>query len=547
MLNSRAMARGPLANGRGSWLAFARGGYLNLMFNLIDQADLPSPQYEDAFGKLAITLNSRNSLVVDILHAGDKYTYDIPATTGFQDTLNTRESAENSYFNSYVGTTLRSALGRRTTVRTMVATAFVARKRDGSERFVTQANPSYTLNNRRNYWHYALKQDWTHSLSERDILSYGAEFRQLRNRDSFSSTVFQDPDDPSPEPPGVYPVRTSSKVDKQGSRLGGYVSNRWRVVEPLVLELGARYDGTSYTEDHDLSPRSSAALSLGHGTTLRLGWGHYRQMQGIDDVSALDTGSRFFRSELSEQWTAGLERLAAKGTVMRIEGYWKKGSHLRPVFRNWKGAVDAFPEPNEDRILVYPRSNTAKGVELYFDRQLAERVTARASYAYSIAEETVDRIVNVNVPEPLPFDITHPNPQDQRHAANVDFTYRPRRKWTLNGSFAYHSGWPATLEKPDSVTSEDGLRGITARPAKLYGARLPDYMRFDLRASRKWTTSLGDFGVSLEVINLTNHANVFGYDYFLRRNDSGIIVLDRGDETWFTILPSLGITWSSRF
>jgi hypothetical protein len=40
---------------------------------------------------------------------------------------------------------------------------------------------------------------------------------------------------------------------------------------------------------------------------------------------------------------------------------------------------------------------------------------------------------------------------------------------------------------------------------------------------------------------------VFGYDYFLRRDDSGQIVLDRGDEIWFTILPSVGIVWNKRF
>ena len=84
------------------------------------------------------------------------------------------------------------------------------------------------------------------------------------------------------------------------------------------------------------------------------------------------------------------------------------------------------------------------------------------------------------------------------------------------------------------------------RPLKIYGARLPDYMRFDIRASRKWGTGWGDFGTSVEVINARNHMNVFGYHYFKRR-DAGVISLDRGDETWFSVFPSLGITWSKSF
>jgi hypothetical protein len=128
----------------------------------------------------------------------------------------------------------------------------------------------------------------------------------------------------------------------------------------------------------------------------------------------------------------------------------------------------------------------------------------------------------------------------------MDLTYRVGR-YTVNGSFAYHSGWPATLEHFVPAVNDFGQPDFAVRPLEIYGDRLPDYMRFDLRASRKWTSSWGDFAASLEVINLTNHANVFGYDYFKQKDASGNYVLDRGDEQWFTILPSLGLTWTRKF
>lgn len=40
--------------------------------------------------------------------------------------------------------------------------------------------------------------------------------------------------------------------------------------------------------------------------------------------------------------------------MLRIEDYDKRGAHLRPVFRIWKSAIDAFPEPSEDHIEVLP-------------------------------------------------------------------------------------------------------------------------------------------------------------------------------------------------
>jgi len=288
------------------------------------------------------------------------------------------------------------------------------------------------------------------------------------------------------------------------------------------------------------------AMNLSPSMTARLGWGRYRQMQGIDDVSSLDATHQYFRSELSEQWTAGWERIGAKNSLIRLEGYYKRGSHLRPVFRNWKGAIDAFPESNEDRIEVFPDRSSSKGIEIYFDRPIAEHFTARASYSYAVTHEDVIRMVNVNSTDPLPYDLSHPGPQDQSHAANADLTYRIHR-WSLNGSFAYHSGWPSTEEHLVSVINSNGQPEQTLRPIKIYGQRLPDYMRLDLRAMRDWQTSLGRFGAWLEVINLSNHTNVFGYDYFRIKDPNGQITLERGDETWFSIFPSLGISWSTSF
>ena len=546
-MTARLMARGRIAGDKGSWLAFARGGSMNIVFNLIDQGDLPVPQYEDAFGKMSLRLNSKHVLGFEVLQAGDRYEYDIPATTGFQDSLNTREKAANTYGNTYGWLTLHSTLGASTVVRTMASVALVSRDRNGYERFANTGNPIYAITGNRNYDTYGFQQDWTQSLGANDVVNLGFDVRQQHMDDSFHSIAYQDPDDPSAPDTSVFPVRTNREITQKGTRFSGYLSDRWRVVTPLVLELGVRYDQASYTSDQDWSPRVSAALGLGGGRTLRAGWGYYRQIQGIDEVTALDTQSAYFSSELSKQTTVGLEQQIGEATLVRLEGYYKDGSNLRPVYRNWKGAIDAFPEPNEDRILVYPKTSKSEGVEFYLDQKFSDRFAVRASYALSKATETVSGIVNVNSTDSLYYDLEHPSPQDQRHAANADFTYRFWGQWSLNGAFAWHTGWPATHEKQVSVINGDGNPDYAVHPVKLYAERLPDYLRLDARVTRRWPMAGGDLRAFFEVINLTNHANVFGYDYFLRRDDTGQIVLDRGDETWFTILPSIGFVWNKNF
>lgn len=547
-LKARAMARGPLWDGKGSWLASARSGYMDLVFGLINQDDLPSPRYHDVFAKMDIDLTPDQTLSFDVLHAGDKYTFDAASTTGFQDSLDTREYAQNRYGNSYFWTTLDSRLGSSTTARTIASAGHVTRDRDGYERYVDLTEPIYEIKNARDFSFVGLKQDWSHGLADPWVLGWGFDLRGMHAKDELESVVGQDPNDPSEDPDQTWPVITKTSVENRGGLLGAYVTSRLRVADPLIFDVGGRYDQATWTDDQDFSPRVSASLGVGEGRTLRGAWGYYRQIQGIDDVAALDEDRTFYPSELSEQWTLGLEQRFGDGSLVRVEGYWKDGSNLRPVYRNWKSGIDTFPETNEDRVLVFPTTSTAKGVEVYYDQKLGQKVALRASYAYSISEETRDRIENVNGPdEDLVYDRTGSTPEDQRHAANLDFTYWLRRVWSLNGSIAFHTGWPTTLQELIPVVDDQGNPDYSFRPTKLWGDRLPSYFRFDVRATRRWSTPHGHWRFFLEIVNLTNHANVFGYDYVKERDGQGGFRPVQEEETWFTILPSLGISWSGTF
>ena len=50
--------------------------------------------------------------------------------------------------------------------------------------------------------------------------------------------------------------------------------------------------------------------------------------------------------------------------------------------------------------------------------------------------------------------------------------------------------------------------------------------------------------IFFEVSNLTNHTNVFGYDYFRAPPTDGSFVLSRDAEGGFVILPSVGVSWT---
>lgn len=545
--NARALAEGTFANENGSWLVSGRRGFVDLFLGVIGKNDLPSPRYYDTFSAVRYQIHPRHALSLKLLHAGDRYTFNANATTGFEDTIRTRELAHNRYGNSYAWLRLQSLLGQRLVVGSTVSGSLITSSRDGTERYLDSPGAIYSVTGNRDFSVLGLKQDGTYQHSNSMIIEFGYDLRALNADYALTSVVWQNPDDPSPDTLGYYPQQTQKTTKRDGTTMGAYLSDRIQILSPLTLELGVRYDQASYTNDNDFSPRVNALYRLSEWNSLRAGWGHYRQRQGIADLAALDGLNRYFPSELSKQWTLGFEHLFEDSGTLRLEGYYKTGSRLRPTYRNWKGGLDVFPESNEDRILVFPERTTSKGIELYGKRNLGSRWSVQGSYALAFADERVSRIDNVNNPTPLVFDRSQPSPQDQRHALNLDLTYRLGDRWSMAAAYGFHTGWPATTERLIQVTGDDGEPDFTVLPDKLYGSRLSDYHRLDVRFTKRRHTARGEFRYFFEVINLTNHENVLGYDYFRIRDTGGGIRLERDVETWFTILPSVGVSWTGLF
>lgn len=547
LTSAHALLEGTFAGTNGSWLVSGRRGFIDALLRILNKKEAKAPSYQDAFGTVRYQLRPNHALALNGLYASDDYRFTIRGTTGFADSIPTQERADNGYGNSYAWLTLRSLIGQHLTVRSLASVGVVNASRAGDEHHALVPVEYYGVNGRRDFTVRGVKQDYSYQPTARAILDWGYDARWLHANYDWVNRTTQNPDDPRPDTTGFYPRVVRRTKRSVGSTLGAYVSNRLQLFEPLTLEVGARYDAATYSRDHDWSPRLHALYRIGDRTSLRAGWGAYRQRQGIADENAFDTLNRYFRSELSRQWTLGLQHQYAQGGSLRIEAYDKTGSRLRPILRNWKAGLNVFPESAEDRILVYPEGNSSRGVELYHERNLGKRVNLRVGYAFSMVEERVSKVANINDRLKLAFNPVHAAPQDQRHALNVDASYRFREHWTIDGALTTHSGWPYTTEIGVPVTRRNGTKDLAVLPDTLYGGRLPRYQRADARLTRRRRTEHGELRLFVEVINLTNHENVLGYDVFRVRDAAGNLQLERAVESWFSILPSFGVSWSRRF
>lgn len=546
LMNMRAASEGTFGAGRGSWLVSARRGYLDLVFSLMNLNDLPAPVYYDVLSKVTWELTPAQHLEVRLLHAGDSFEVDQEATTGFRDTIDARETANNAYDNSYLWATLTTTLSPAITVESTAHAGRVTRDRAGAEVFTSIAGAVYDVDKQRDLHVFGLKQDWVAETSPSLLWQFGFDLRRQRATYRLHSLVWQDPNDPTEDPLGLYPVETAARGEESGTLASAYGSTRVRLAAPLTIEAGARYDRASHSGDSDISPRLSAMVDLPTGSLMRLGWGQYRQIHDIHDEAAVNAGGRYDSSELSTQWTAGVEHLFATGTGVRVEAYHKHIDNPRSIYRNWvAGALDVFPETNEDLILVDLDEATERGVETYFSHDTGGRVALKGSYAFATATERLLRVENVNVPDsPLRFATENDAPRDQRHAISLDLIYRPTPVWTANVALAYHSGWPTTLAAQQETVRADGEIDVAARPEVLYSSRLPSYSRLDVRITRRMATSRGDVRVFFELINLMNRENVFAYDYEKEIAADGTPRLARDTESWFPLLPSLGVSWT---
>jgi hypothetical protein len=478
----------------------------------------------------------------DILHAHDDMKI-IGEEDDAGDTLIT------DYGNSYAWMTLWSEFHPRLFAQTVVSVGKVDHNRYGRDvgvygEFWTDAEAS----DEEDFQFAGFKTDWEYEQSDLLVLKFGSEIQSRKatydyiNRD-YNWDYISTPDSSYIDSTGVDSIYTT--MEKSGARIGSYLAGRFRVAEPLVAEIGLRYDHISYSGDDDISPRLNLAYNIDDKTTLCAGWGYYYQSEGIHEIVVGDGETDFYPSQRAELWVAGIEHEFDSGIRFRVEAYDKLYTNLRPAYRNSFDDIEAFPELENDRTVIFRKNGSSRGIEFYLKKDTGGKFSWWSSYAYAKSEEDVDHIYFPPEDVSAYYDITIPTPQDQRHTFYLDLHYRPTNRWQLSTAFQYHSGWPYTdVFLASQNTPEGTLYWLQAD--EQWGARLDPYHRLDLRINRYFPLSKGRITAFIEILNIYNQKNVRKYNYHLRLI-GGRLDYGRDSENWFGWMPSFGISYDINF
>jgi len=532
MMNVRALVEG--ADEDRSWLISARRGYLDIVLALMGEDEDIDPVYSDLFAKFTQTLNSNHEMQWSLLHSSDEF--DLLEDDG--------DESVSTYGNTYGWFTLRSTLRPDLFVQSTASVGRVTDDRVGQGFFFDGA-PEFNISDIRDVDIWSVRQDWSLEAGDDHFLKWGFDVRRLQAHYDYFSDRRRFLRDTDGFVVGLQDTTDIESDDTQSS-VSVYATDRFRLSEKLTAELGLRYDDVRHTDDRLLSPRLHLAYALSPATSLRVAWGLYHQSQGIHQLAVEDGESAFHPAQRSEHRVLGLEHITRHGVQLRLEAYDKQLTSRRPAYRNWRDDIEIFSELADDRLRLDLAGGHSRGIELYAKRDTGTRLSWWASYSLA---QVRDEITSFGVQgRTFPFVDEIAGRYDQRHTMYADVNIRPTPRWKLNLAWQYRTGWPYTQRLLHLRTAEDGSRYLTIDLGNPLAVDYPVVHRLDARLNRTFHVVGGQLQTFFEVTNLYNHDNVSSYFYEVDCGGSSDVAdcfLRREADTWFGLLPSLGVslTW----
>jgi len=530
-LSVHTLGEGLFDNGKGAWLFSTRRGYFDLVTKLSDEYDDITPQYYDLLSRVRYDFSDAHHLSVYLMHAYDKLDF-----FSDEDEILT---ANSEYQNSYIWLNLQSSIRKNWRVQNIIAYCVMEQNKSGDAYDNDWGDLLYDIYDKSNYDSYTVKQD--HSLVISDFLTIktGFQFKQLEvNYDykGIQENRYNDGDSYRDYIDTNYTVKVIT-----GHTSSAYLSNRLDISSFLSTEFGLRYDNISYTGEELYSPRINILVIPRQNTSINMSWGYFYQPQKIYELDIPDYDTNFYTAERAEHWIVGFDHDFNNKVKLKIDGYIKNISDLKPDYRNWHTFIKLFPEARFDRIEFNINNITSSGLEFTLEKAKNSRFNWHVSYSLSSMKEDIHS--NVYEGQEIPVNEELPGMFDQRHTIYVDIGYELPSTWGLNLSWEYHTGWPYT----EVISKSNNLYSLVTDIGILMDKRYPDYHRLDFRINKLFHTSKGDIRLFLEIVNLYNRNNLYGYDYELERDKLGILYYVKEPLYYLQIMPSIGITWNCNF
>jgi len=512
----RGLAGARTRDGKFSWLASARRGYLDLIFAITNADATFTVGYSDAFMRGSWHPTARDAVTISVLGSTDRTTQEVQFDA----------PPFRSQYGSRYGWMHWSHAGTRLAGQTVVGQSFNSRLRtaDGGTGPVSIG----CLADDRDLGVSSVRSSWSWLVAPTLAVRFGTDLQRQAARYRYDR---------------VRPTRATLfgfenradtvgvAIDTVGRWAGAWLAPRLQL-GPVVTEVGVRVDRWDWRGPTAWQPRLNLSWAIDGLTSVRAALGDYAQPQALDALP-VDQGVRQWAPpERARHLALGIDRVLPGRINARLDLYQRRLTSVAPRFAELLPDIDVARDLRFSTLRVDPDRGRARGIEFSLASSSGARVEWSGWYALS---QIVDRIDGRWVPRDL----------DQRHSGAFDLSMRTTdRRWRVSGAVVLRQGWPLT---PVDVRVDTFM--VAGRPRPLasptYGAynsaRLPVYARVDLRLLRRYQTGHGQWTVFADIFNLLGRRNPLGVAATVQSLEP--LRWEREVVGFVPRIPTVGVSW----
>lgn len=488
------MLDGPLIENSNMVFSLRRG-FFDLITSTMNRPAAPS--YYDAVGKITYDLNNKNRISL----VGFYYLDQIERTGSTKEenvSWNRYDYLTRNDYGAALGVNWRSLISEK--AYSLVTASYTSNGWNTLQR--TESEPSLMGEDIRED-ESSLKSELNYQLSSNINLKLGGQFKVINSRNESWS-----PED-TLRTGTIIPANIISYQPDATIKTALFLQSSFRIIEPLIITTGLRYDYFALTTENNFSPRISLSHNFTDKTTFNLAWGKYYQSPASYQI-APDERNLSLKSSYATHYIAGIEQRLGYDTKASIEIYHKELSNL-------------IVDPDSSDLLINTGNGYAQGIEFSLQKKFTDGFVGSASYSYSISKRRDYESTSL-------YNFEY----DRPHIINLIFGLEIGAGWQIGAKFQYASGNPytpviGTIEKNNSFFVVDG---------EINSARYPDYHKLDLRIDKQFIFDSWSFSVYLDLWNVFNRDNIISYSF--RAEPNGTITTNPRYD--FGITPILGFT-----
>jgi len=558
LISSKLLVEGPLPTGnsdllKGSWMIAGRRTYFDIIANTgwkyLVKPNLPDWEQEnspdkiipyyfyDFQGKINLDIGGDHRLTWSSFYGDDVLNWKYEDTYSSDDRETSGSFVENDY---YYSSTDKSVFDWRwgnftnsLTWRWIVNPQLIARTFVANSRFRFAVNFDYESE-------YISTSD--NDTSGSQFSSYFDLFDKI-NDHSFETSLTWIPGDDHKLTGGIqhkqvdfnlgmilkleeayYLENTESRIDtlmwmeSQPTETSFYIQDQWKINPLLSLQSGLRIANYSLHDTTYFEPRLGLKYFLAENLSIKASVGRYHQFLTV--ANPPDENLRFLdiwfgvpddrAAPRSDHYILGAEYLTDSDVLIRVETYHKSFDNLLTLKPSELFAIDEGGTLRIDPFNEFWDTEAyADGVELLV-KKLSGKVRGWAGYTYAITERQYEE-----------QDWYYPK-YDRTHTLNVVADWALTDALHFSSAVTFSSGNPYTAVKGRIENWEDNSSWSLnnyyyAQQNYLYGERnaerYPAYFRWDISFKKRKPFMNGTREWYFQVLNVTNHLNIFSYIY----------------------------------